>query len=118
MLAKFGLPFDKATPLVHFPKALKRLRNNAGPASTIILIALCVCVCVRVCVCVCVCVCVHARACACVCTNAYGSQTVDRTVTKFCLPPKTCVQVSSGTLLETLRPSEVVETRFVTPRLA
>ena len=33
MLAKFGLPFDKATPLVHFPKALKRPRNNAGPAS-------------------------------------------------------------------------------------
>ena len=33
MLAKFGLPFDKATPLVHFPKALKRTRNNAGPAS-------------------------------------------------------------------------------------
>ena len=32
-LAKFGLPFDKATPLVHFPKALKRPRNNAGPAS-------------------------------------------------------------------------------------
>ena len=29
----FGLPFDKATPLVHFPKALKRPRNNAGPAS-------------------------------------------------------------------------------------
>ena len=33
MLAKFGLPFDKATPLVHFPTALKRPRNNAGPAS-------------------------------------------------------------------------------------
>ena len=33
MLAKFGLPFEKATPLVHFPKALKRPRNNAGPAS-------------------------------------------------------------------------------------
>ena len=32
-LAKFGLPFEKATPLVHFPKALKRPRNNAGPAS-------------------------------------------------------------------------------------
>ena len=31
-LAKFGLPFGKATPLVHFPKALKRPRNNAGPA--------------------------------------------------------------------------------------
>ena len=29
MLAKFGLPFDKATPLVHFPKALKCPRNNA-----------------------------------------------------------------------------------------
>ena len=32
-LPKFGLPFEKATPLVHFPKALKRPRNNAGPAS-------------------------------------------------------------------------------------
>ena len=32
-LAKFGLPFDKATQLIHFPKALKRPRNNAGPAS-------------------------------------------------------------------------------------
>ena len=31
-LSKFCLPFDKATPLVHFPKALKRPRNNAGPA--------------------------------------------------------------------------------------
>ena len=29
-LAKIGLPFDKAIPLVHFPKALKRPRNNAG----------------------------------------------------------------------------------------
>ena len=53
-------------------RTLKRPRYNAGPASTIILIALCacacvcvcVCVCVRVCVCVCVCVCV--RACVCV----------------------------------------------------
>ena len=33
MLAKFGIPFDKATPLVHFPKSLKRPRNNTGPAS-------------------------------------------------------------------------------------
>ena len=33
MLSKFCLPFDKATPLVRFPKALKRLQNNAGPAS-------------------------------------------------------------------------------------
>ena len=32
-LAKFGLPFEKATPLVHFPKALKRPRNNAGLAN-------------------------------------------------------------------------------------
>ena len=32
-LAKFGLPFDKATPLVHFSKALKHPRNNAAPAS-------------------------------------------------------------------------------------
>ena len=28
-LAKYGLPFDKATPLVHFPKSLKRPWNNA-----------------------------------------------------------------------------------------
>ena len=35
-------------------------------------------VCVRVCVCVCLCV----------CTNAYSSQTVGRTVSKSCLPPK------------------------------
>ena len=35
-LAKFGLPFEKATPLVHFPKALKRPRNIAGPASRVI----------------------------------------------------------------------------------
>ena len=32
-LAKSGLPFEKATPSVHFPKALKRPRNTAGPAS-------------------------------------------------------------------------------------
>ena len=38
MLAKFGLPFKKATPLVHFPKALKRPRNNAGPAGIGLLI--------------------------------------------------------------------------------
>ena len=37
-LAKFGLPFEKATPLVHFPKALKRPRNNAGPAGIELLI--------------------------------------------------------------------------------
>ena len=30
-LAIFGLPFEKATPLVHFPKALKRPLKNAGP---------------------------------------------------------------------------------------
>ena len=35
-LAKFGLPFKKATPLVHLPKALIRPRNNAGPASRVI----------------------------------------------------------------------------------
>ena len=35
-LAKFGLPLEKATPLVHFPKALKRPQNNAGPASVYI----------------------------------------------------------------------------------
>ena len=34
MLAKFGVPFDKATPLVHFPKRLKRPRNTARPASS------------------------------------------------------------------------------------
>ena len=28
----FCLPFDKAPPSVHFPKALKRLQNNAVPA--------------------------------------------------------------------------------------
>ena len=38
MLAKFGLPFKKATPLVHFPKALKHPRNNAGPAGMGLLI--------------------------------------------------------------------------------
>ena len=32
-LAKFGVLFDKATPLVHFPNRLKRPRNTAGPAS-------------------------------------------------------------------------------------
>ena len=37
-LDEFGLPFDKATPLAHFPKARKRPRNNAGPASIIIII--------------------------------------------------------------------------------
>ena len=30
--SQFGLPFDKATPLVHFPKALKRPQNNVGLA--------------------------------------------------------------------------------------
>ena len=37
-LAKFGIPFEKATPLVHRPKALKRTRNNAGPAGIGLLI--------------------------------------------------------------------------------
>ena len=37
-LTKFGLPFEKATPLVHFPKALKRPRNNTGPAGIGLLI--------------------------------------------------------------------------------
>ena len=32
-LAKVCLPFDEAPPSVHFPKALKRLRNTAGLAS-------------------------------------------------------------------------------------
>ena len=32
-LAKFGLPFEKATPLVHLQKARICPRNNAGPAS-------------------------------------------------------------------------------------
>ena len=41
-LSKFSLLFHEATTSVHFPKTLKRPRNNAGPASTIILIALCV----------------------------------------------------------------------------
>ena len=31
-LSKFSLPFDEATTLVHFPKTLKRPRNNRGPA--------------------------------------------------------------------------------------
>ena len=31
-LSKFSLPFNEATTSVHFPKALKRPRNNAGPA--------------------------------------------------------------------------------------
>ena len=35
-LSKFGLPFDEATTSVQFPKALKRPRNNAGPASLFI----------------------------------------------------------------------------------
>ena len=38
MLAKFGLPFGQATPLVHCPKAIKRPRNNAGPAGIGLLI--------------------------------------------------------------------------------
>ena len=90
---------------------------------TIILIALCACVCMCVCVCVCVfvcvcfCVCVCVR--VCVCTSAYSSYTVGRTVSKFFLPPKkTRVQVSASTSLETLRPSEVVETRFITLQVA
>ena len=37
-VSKFCLPFEKATPLVHFPKALKRPRNNAGPAGIGLLI--------------------------------------------------------------------------------
>ena len=32
-LSKFCLPFDQATPAVHFLKAIKRPRNNAGLAS-------------------------------------------------------------------------------------
>ena len=32
-LSKFSLPFDDAATSGHFPKALKRLQNNAGPAS-------------------------------------------------------------------------------------
>ena len=37
-LAKFGLHFEKATPIVHFPKALKRPRNYACPAGIGLLI--------------------------------------------------------------------------------
>ena len=37
-LDKFGLTFDKATPLEHFPKALKRSLNNAGTAGIGLLI--------------------------------------------------------------------------------
>ena len=36
--SQFGLPFEKATLLVHCPKALKRPRNNAGPAGVGLLI--------------------------------------------------------------------------------
>ena len=32
-LSKFSLPFNEATTSVHFPKALKRPRNNSGPAT-------------------------------------------------------------------------------------
>ena len=54
MLANFGVTFDKATLLVHFPKRLKRPRNTAGPASLIYnFIQVCLCVCVSVCLCVC-----------------------------------------------------------------
>ena len=38
----------------------------------------------------------------------YFSSTVSPMLFKFC-PPQTCVQFSNRTLLETLRPSEVVE---------
>ena len=38
----------------------------------------------------------------------YLSSTVNRTLSKFG-PPQTCMQFSNRTLLETLRPSEVVE---------
>ena len=38
MLAKCGLPFEKVAPLVHCPKALKRPRNNGGPAGIELLI--------------------------------------------------------------------------------
>ena len=37
-LANFGLPFEKATPLVHFSMVLKCPRNNAGPAGIGLLI--------------------------------------------------------------------------------
>ena len=37
-LAKFGLPFGKAKPLGHCPKAQTRPRNNAGPAGIGLLI--------------------------------------------------------------------------------
>ena len=37
-LAKFVLPFEKATPIVHCPNAIKRPRNNAGPAGIELLI--------------------------------------------------------------------------------
>ena len=48
MLAKFGLPFEKATPLVHFQRTLKPPRNNEGPASLIYnFIRVCVSVCVK-----------------------------------------------------------------------
>ena len=37
-LAKFGLPFEKSTQLVQFPKAHQRPRNNTGPAGIGLLI--------------------------------------------------------------------------------
>ena len=37
-LSKFSLPFDEATTSAHFPKALKRPRNIAGPAGIGLLI--------------------------------------------------------------------------------
>ena len=49
--------------------------------------------------------------------NYCFSSTVGRTLSKFGFP-QTCVQFSNSTLLETLRPSEVVEMRFVTLHLA
>ena len=63
MLTKFGLPFDEATPSVHFPKAFKHPRNNSGPASHPLYyyINRLVCVRARARVCVCVCVCVYKR---------------------------------------------------------
>ena len=37
-LAKFGLPFEKTTAIVHCPNAIKRPQKNAGPAGIGLLI--------------------------------------------------------------------------------
>ena len=88
-LAKFGQPFERATPLIHFQKAFKRPRNNAGPASIYLS--------------PCVGVCVHFQ-------TLIATRPKVLRCPNFAYPQKTIIQSSDGTTLETLRPSEVVET--------